>query len=64
MFRTQYSHFEYQVILFGLTNAPVSFQEFINKIFIEKLNISIIEYLDNILIYINDDTDGHVAAIW
>ena len=26
-FRTRYGHFEYQVMLFGLTNALVSFQE-------------------------------------
>ena len=24
-FRTRYSHFKYQVMLFGLTNAPASF---------------------------------------
>ena len=48
---------------FGLTNMPASFQEYINKILAEKLNIFVIVYLDNILIYINDDGDGHVSAI-
>ena len=33
-FRTWYGHFKYHLIPFGLTNAPASFQEFINKIFI------------------------------
>ena len=29
-FRTQYGHFEYLVMLFGLANAPVTFQSYIN----------------------------------
>ena len=50
-FRTQYGHFEYQVMSFGLTIASASFQRYINKIFAEKLDIFIIVYLDDILIY-------------
>ena len=61
-FRTRYGHFEYQVMLFGLTNAPASFQGYINKILAEKLDIFVIMYLDDILIYI-DDNKGHVAAV-
>ena len=48
---------------FSLTNALASFQGYINKILAEKLNIFVIVYLDDILIYIKDDWDGHVAAI-
>ena len=48
---------------FGLTNTPASFQGFINKILAEKLDIFVILYLDNILIYTNDDGDSHVAAV-
>ena len=48
---------------FGLTNAPASFQEYINKIFAEKLDIFVIVYLDGILIYTDDDKDGHVSAV-
>ena len=51
-------------MLFGLTNAPASFQEYINKIVAEKFDIFVIVYLDNIFIYTNDDKDGHVAAVW
>ena len=50
-------------MLFGLTNAPASFQEYINKILAEKLDIFVIVYLDNILISIKDDEDGHITAI-
>ena len=31
-FRTRNGHFEYQVILFRLSNTPASFQGYINKI--------------------------------
>ena len=48
---------------FSLTNAPASFQEYINKIFLEKLDIFVIIYLDDILIYTDDDGDSHIAAV-
>ena len=61
--RTQYDHFEYQVMPFDLTNIPASFQEYINKILVEKLNIFIIVYLNDILIYTDDDRDGYISAV-
>ena len=36
---------------FGLSNAPASFQDYINKILAEKLYVFVIVYLNNILIY-------------
>ena len=48
---------------FGLTNIPASFQEYINKIFAKKLDIFVIVYLDDILIYTKDDGDGYVVAV-
>ena len=48
---------------FGLTNASASFQEYINKILAEKLDIFVIVNLDDILIYTDDDGDGHVSAV-
>lgn len=50
-FRTRYADFEYQVMHFGLTNAPTDFQHFINNILIYYLNMSYIAYFINILIY-------------
>ena len=53
-FWTRYGHFEYQVMLFGLSNAPATLQRYVNKILAEKLDIFIIVYLDDILIYTKD----------
>ena len=62
-FRTRYGHFEYQVMPFGLMNTIASFQRFINKILAKKLDIFLIVYLDDILMYTNNDGNGYVAAI-
>ena len=65
VFCTKYGHFEYQVMLFNLSNALVSFQGYINKILVEKLNIFVIWYLDNIFIYTEDFGQPHVnVARW
>ena len=53
-FRTSYGHFKYQVIYFGLSNASATFQGYVNKILAEKLDIFVIVYLDDILIYTKD----------
>ena len=62
-FRTWYNHFEYQVMLFDLSNVPATFQGYVNKILAEKLNIFVIVYLDDILIYIEDPSQPHVEAV-
>ncbi len=53
-FRTHYGSFEWCVMPFGLTNALMVFQHFVNGIFAAMLDISIVIYLDNILIYSNN----------
>ena len=50
-FRTRYGHFKYQVMFFALSNAPAIFQGYVNKIPAEKLDIFVIVYLNDILIY-------------
>lgn len=51
-FQTRYGYFKYQVISFGLSNALASFQGYVNKVLSKKLDIFMIIYLNNILIYI------------
>ena len=62
-FRTWYSQFEYQVIHFGLTNTPGSFQGYVNMILAQKLDIFVIVYLDDILIYTKDPRKAYIKAV-
>ena len=44
---------------FGLTNAPVAFQRFMNNIFSDLLDVCVMIYLDDILIYSNNMSEHH-----
>ena len=57
-FRMQYGSYEWLVMPFGLTNAPSTFQRFVNTVFADMLDITIIVYLDDILIY-SDNLEDH-----
>ena len=48
---------------FGLFNTPASFQDYINKILAKKLDIFVIVYLDDILIYTQDSGQGHLNVV-
>ena len=57
-FRTQYGSYEWLVMPFGLTNAMATFQQFINSVFTDMLDVCMVVYLDNILIY-SDNMEDH-----
>ncbi len=61
-FRTRYGHFEYTVMPFGLTNAPASFQNLMNATLREYLDIFVIVYLDDILIF-SDNLETHISHV-
>ena len=61
-FRTRYGSFEFRVVPFGLTNAPAAFQRFLNDIFADLLDVYVIVYLDDILIY-SDDKENHTKHV-
>src|SRR5271167_276442 len=61
-FRTRYGSFEWLVMPFGLTNAPAAFQRFMNDIFSDLLDVYVIIYLDDILIF-SDDPSQHSAHV-
>jgi transposase InsO family protein len=64
-FRTRYGLFEYLVMPFGLTNAPATCQELMNNVLREHLDIFVIVYLDDILIYSTDEKEHeqHVRTV-
>ena len=57
-FRTRYGSFEWLVMPFGLTNAPAAFQRFINSVFSDLLDVCVIVYLDDVLIF-SDSLEQH-----
>ncbi len=48
---------------FGLANASANFQSYINKCLAEKLDVSCIVYLDDILIYTSEKEAKHEKAV-
>jgi hypothetical protein len=50
-FSTPTGHYEYLVIPMGLSNAPSTFQAVMNNIFRDMLGVSVLIYLDDILVY-------------
>jgi len=64
-FWTCYGTFKWSVMPFGLTNAPAAFQRFMNDVFSNLLDVCVVVYLDDILIYSNDITQHqkHVKEV-
>jgi len=57
-FHMRYGSYEWLVMPFGLTNAPAAFQRFVNTIFADMLDVCVVVYLDDILIY-SEDMESH-----
>jgi len=56
--------YEYTVMPFGLTNAPSVFERYINTILYEKIDHSIVIYIDNILIYTQTEEEHVELMHW
>jgi len=50
-FRTRYGLYEFQVMPFGLTNAPSTFQDMMNHVLSDILDMGVLAYMDDILVY-------------
>ena len=58
-FRTRYGLFEFCVMPMGLTNAPATLQALVNNILRDLLDITVIAYVDDILIFTKGSRDDH-----
>ena len=64
-FRTRYRSYKYKVLLFGLTNRPATYQRYINDILFDYLDDFCTAYLDDILIYSDNELEyeTHVKKV-
>jgi len=61
-FKSWYGLYGYTVMPFGLCNAPSTFQSMINDVFHDMLDVAVIAYMDDILIY-TETVEEHVALV-
>ncbi|MBW0513835.1 hypothetical protein O181_053550 [Austropuccinia psidii MF-1] len=61
-FRTNYGSYEYLVMQFGLTNDPASFRNHVNDIFHDLLDIYVVAYLDDIMVF-SKSQEEHVTHV-
>ena len=61
-FRTRYGLFEYKVMPFGLANTPATFQNMMNKIFRDMIDLGVVIYLDDMLICSENEED-YIALV-
>ncbi len=61
-FTCRYGTFQFTVMPFGLSTAPATFQRMMNTIFFELLDLGVLVYLDDVLIY-SKTVDEHIIFL-
>lgn len=64
-FRTRYGHYEFLVLLFDLTDAPIAFMDLMNMVFQSHLDRFVVVFIDDILVYSKNeiDHDQHLRVV-
>lgn len=61
-FHTKYGQFEYMVMPMELCNAPVTFQSLTNRIFYDCVDVFLVVYMDDLLIFSKDE-ESHIKLL-
>ena len=59
-FTCKYGLYEYTVMSFGLTNAPAFFMNLMNKVFMDYLDVFVVIFIDDILIFSKSEAEHEV----
>jgi hypothetical protein len=51
-FCTRYGLYEFMVMPFGLTNAPATFQDMMNHVFRDIIDLGLLVYMDDLFMYV------------
>ena len=61
-FTCRYGTYEFNVLPFGLMNAPSTFQRVMNNVFLPLLDCGVLVYMDDILVY-SKTVEEHKALL-
>ncbi|MBW0509346.1 hypothetical protein O181_049061 [Austropuccinia psidii MF-1] len=64
-FRAKYGSYEHLFMPFGFSNAPASFQNLVNDICADFMDISVVVYLDNMMVLCSSEEEHvkHMASV-
>ena len=64
-FRTRYGHYEFLIMSFGSTNAPIAFMDLRNRVFHPYSDQFVVVFIDDIFVYSKDaqDHEQHLRMV-